>query len=159
MKKQRFKMSKELYHKLTKSERIGYKLIGLKAQIEELRSHLLPSGIAYDKESVQSSPDDKIAKVVMEIEELQEEYSALQLKQADAIKETREFINKLSDPKQIVIMELSYIAHLNHKEIADEIKYSREWVTSKYHEAIEILDRILKNTENTQNTQNTEYTE
>ena len=118
-------MSKELYHKLTKSERIGYKLIGLKAQIEELRSHLLPSGIAYDKENVQSSPDDKIAKVVMEIEELQEEYSALQLKQADAIKETREFINKLSDPKQIVIMELSYIAHLNHKEIADEIKYSR----------------------------------
>lgn len=106
----------------------------LESKIREKRFELMPSGIRYDKENVQTSPEDKLSELVAELTEYEDHLTALvkamYRKQTKAITS----IAKIPSSEQRQILEEYYLSDDNPTwdEVAAELSYSRQH-TLKLH--------------------------
>ncbi len=86
-----------------------YEINHLKQMIRTAELGLLPSGIAYDKDKVQTSPEDTMSKVIAKALDMQKELelsiSVLQQKQIEAEKA----IQKLDDSDEREVMRYYYM--------------------------------------------------
>jgi hypothetical protein len=78
-------MNKQIYNYLNSVRVLHWRWLRLKARHDELESCLLPAAIRYDKDKVQTSPDDTISKIVAEISELETQMKAILLAKAERI--------------------------------------------------------------------------
>ena len=78
-------MNKQTYNYLNSVRVLHWRWLRLKARHDELESCLLPAAIRYDKDKVQTSPDDTISKIVAEIAELESQMNAVLLAKAERI--------------------------------------------------------------------------
>ena len=73
-------MNKQAYEFLNSARVLHWHWLRLKAKHDELETCLLPAAIRYDKDKVQSSPDDQMSKICAEIHELELEMAKVQRK-------------------------------------------------------------------------------
>ena len=78
-------MNRQAYIFLNSARVLHWEWLRLKAKHDELESCLLPAAIRYDKDKVQTSPEDPMAKIVAEINELEVEMNKIQLKKSRQI--------------------------------------------------------------------------
>ena len=102
-------MNRQAYIFLNSARVLHWEWLRLKAKHDELESCLLPAAIRYDKDKVQSSPEDPMSKVVAEVMELEKEMKLIQLKKSQRIAEIDKQISYLASDEQRTALTMRYI--------------------------------------------------
>lgn len=117
-------MDQRLYDFLTKPRRIERRIQSKLAEIDALRSCLLPAAIRYDADRVQTSPDDPVSRIEAEIDELTREVVRLSAEKETAVRELRDTIADLPDELERTVLALRWIGYRRLEDIAMTVQYS-----------------------------------
>lgn len=138
-------MNKEAYEFLNSARAIHYQWLRLKSKRDELESCLLPAAIRYDKDKVQSSPEDTLSKVVAEVVELEKDMDRLQIQKAERIEEIDNVINDLDSDEERTALMMRFVSRIPVKDIADAMGYAEPTVYKFLNQG---GDHILKSISN-----------
>jgi len=119
----------------------------LKDRIYEIEQSLLPSGIRYDKERVQSSPQEHMSEAMAASVDYQ---MALEKKLVKLIKrrrEAQELIDKLPRSYERQVLEVYFLSvrKVKLEDVASIIGYSRAQTYNIYNAALKHLGEIAPN--------------
>lgn len=129
----------EVHDKLTSPRRTKRQIAVTKAQMEKLRVMMLPGAIRYDKDTVQSSPQDPMLIFAEKMDELLQTAKSLELAYMQQYTEVETMANSLDDAHRDVI-KLRYLADYGAPQIAIELNYSESTVYKLKREAIKLLE-------------------
>ena len=129
----------EVHDKLTAPRRTKRKIAVTKAQMERLRVMMLPGAIRYDKENVQTSPQDPMLVFAEKMDELTSNAKRLETLYMQQYQEVETMADALDDAHRDVI-KLRYLAEYKPTEIAIELNYSESTVYKLKREAIKLLE-------------------
>lgn len=113
----------ETYEYLQRPRKLELSIMRLSLQHDELQSCLLPAAIRYDKDVVQSSPEDKLSDVAAAVLDLEGKIQQLRHQKARLIMEINAAIDKLDD-KDAIILTAYYIKRMTMSDVADIIDKS-----------------------------------
>ena len=119
-------MNIQSYIFLNSARVLHWEWLSLKAKHDELESCLLPVGIRYDRDKVQTSPTDPMAKIVAEVMELEKEMNRVQMNRAKQIEKISKAISALKCAEERTALSMRYINGISVKEIAITMKYSEK---------------------------------
>ncbi len=114
----------------------------IRQQIAQAELALLPSGIHYDSDKVQASPDDPMLKLAVKLEryeaELRKHQAALLTKRTKAFR----MVSRLADSTQRQVLELYFLGgrRLKMREVAKIIGYSEQSTYRIYKDALRNLE-------------------
>lgn len=117
-------MNKQTYNYLNSVRVLHWRWLRLKARHDELESCLLPAAIRYDKDKVQSSPEDTISKIVAEISLLETKMNEVQIAKAERIDEIYKAIASLQSDEERTALTMRYINRVPVADIAEAMGYS-----------------------------------
>lgn len=129
----------EVHEILTSPRRTKRQIAVTKAQMEKLRVMMLPGAIRYDKDSVQSSPQDPMLIFAEKLDELMQTVKRLELAYMQQYTVVETLANALDDAHRDVI-KLRYLADYGAPQIALELNYSESTVYKLKREAIKLLE-------------------
>lgn len=115
---------KEAYDYLLSARRISDEIWRKDLRRQELRACLLPAAVTYDKDRVQTMPEDSMAKVMAEVADLDSQIVELQKRRALRILELSELIDRLEDSREAAILDAYYLGGRSMTEIADHLHYT-----------------------------------
>lgn len=118
----------ETYDFLLGPRRISDEIWRKDLRRQELRSCLLPSGITYDRDRVQTSPEDSMARIMAEVDELDGQIDALQRSRAFEILRISRVIDQMDDPREATVLDAYYLGRRSMQEIAEHLHYSERHV-------------------------------
>lgn len=107
-------------------------------QIAQIRSSLLPSGIRYDVDKVQTSPSDPMIRVMARIDEMEREIAGdFEQMQAD-FSDARKMIESLEDSRERSVLTLYFLTPGVERmdDVAEMMCYSPRQVYRIYEDAI-----------------------
>lgn len=117
-------MNKTAYEFLSSARFLHWQWLRLKAKHDELETCLLPSGIRYDKDKVQTSPEDPMSKIVAEITELEKEMIQVQRRKFIQLEKIEQAVNSLESEEERTALTMRYINRKSVQDIAEEMGYS-----------------------------------
>lgn len=112
------------YDRLLLPRRLADDIHRLELRREELVTKLLPKAITYDKDRVQTTPEDRVAVVMAEVDELDRKIEALKCKRFEAIQEITQDLDQLEDSRERLILDAYYLSGQSMESIADYLNYS-----------------------------------
>lgn len=118
-------MNKLAYEFLNSARVLHWQYLRLKAKHDELETCLLPAAIRYDKDKVQTSPDDQMSKICAEIHELELEMARVQRKKFIQIEKIEKAVNALADEERTALT-MRYINRVSVSAIAEAMGYSEQ---------------------------------
>lgn len=118
-------MNKLAYDFLNSARVLHWQYLRLKAKHDELETCLLPAAIRYDKDKVQTSPDDQMSKICAEIHELELEMARVQRKKFIQIEKIEKAVNALADEERTALT-MRYINRVSVSVIAEAMGYSEQ---------------------------------
>lgn len=118
-------MNKLAYDFLNSARVLHWQYLRLKAKHDELETCLLPAAIRYDKDKVQTSPDDQMSKICAEIHELELEMARVQRKKFIQIEKIEKAVNALADEERTALT-MRYINRVSVSAIAEAMGYSEQ---------------------------------
>ena len=104
--------------------RIELRIKRITLQIEELESCLMPQGIRYDKDKVQTSPEDTLSKVAGKILELEKQRTQLMRERALLLMEMQDMVDQIENETERLVLEAYYISRITMRKIAEMIPCS-----------------------------------
>lgn len=137
-------MNKQAYEFLNSVRVLHWRWLRLKAKHDELESCLLPAAIRYDKDKVQTSPEDAMSKIVAEISELESKMNAVLLAKAERIDEITGAIHKLESDEERTALTMRYINRVSVSNIAKAMGYSTQRVYQFMDQGGAQIARMLK---------------
>ena len=117
-------MNRQAYIFLNSARVLQWEWLRLKAKHDELESCLLPAAIRYDKDKVQSSPEDAMSKIVAEVAELEKEMNRVQQRKANQIAKIDKAISALPSDEERTALTMRYINRISVTDIAEAMGYS-----------------------------------
>lgn len=115
----------------------------VKAQLE---ASLLPSGIRYDKDPVQVSPEDITGRIVAQISMVEQDITALRRRKAALVAEISRVIELLPDDLEKAVLSDHFIGCRSVPRIAEDLHYSRRSVYHFRRQGVMHLGEILLDT-------------
>ena len=137
-------MNKQAYNYLNSVRVLHWQWLRLKAKHDELETCLLPAAIRYDKDKVQSSPDDAISKIVVEIADLEHKMAEIQYAKSVRIEEIAKKINTLESDEERTALTMRYINRVPVSEIADAMGYSIKRIYQFMDQGGAQISKIIK---------------
>lgn len=121
---------KEAFEYLGQIRKVEREMKRLELAIQQASFSLLPGAIRYDKEKVQTSPDDMLTKTFAEIDEMERELKANYKKKAEFLNEIYRTIEERMPEdtevhqieKNVVVMY--FVGRKTIREISAEMNYS-----------------------------------
>lgn len=136
-------ISAELYDILSKPRRLKYQICAINSQIANLEDCLLPGGIRYDKENVQSSPTDRMPQVMAEIGDLSDKQEILSKEFVRANERIKILCEKyLTDELEKTVIVMHYVGLQTFEQIGASISYTKGGVWYIYDRAIDHLEKV-----------------
>lgn len=115
---------KDTYKYLESIKKIDNEIRKQQLKHDALQSCLLPKAITYDKDTVQTSPQDKMSEIASEVLDIEKRLDQLIVIKAEKVKEISENISLLeNDTEQIVLLGF-YVGGLSITAIMDAMHYS-----------------------------------
>lgn len=107
-------------------------------QIASIRSTLLPSGIRYDGDRVQTSPSDPMSRVAARIDEMTRDIAEDCRQMQKDFNEARQMIGRLEDPRERQVLTLYFLTPTVNRmeDVAEIMSYSVRQVFTIYEEAL-----------------------
>lgn len=118
----------ETYDFLLGPRRISDEIWRKDLRRQELKSCLLSSGIAYDGDRVQASPEDSMARIMAEVDELDQQIDTLRRSMATEILRISRVVDQMDDPREATVLDAYYLGRRSMQEIADHLHYSTRHV-------------------------------
>ena len=137
-------MNQEAHDILNAVRVIDLQILRLLSKKKMLESCLYPSGIRYDLDKVQGSPENQLEKLTGEIFEVERKIRDLYSAKLDKAAEIELLINQVESEEFRTILSLRYIGHMSINKIAESMSYSPAWVYKKHRKAVDEVGRILK---------------
>lgn len=119
---------RETYDFLYSVRHIESEMRKLFAKREGLKYCLLPAGIRYDLDKVDTSPKDRFSEIEAEIADISTEIARLNEKKYQQIKVISLAINTLESDKEQEILMRIFIGRQSVTKIAQELGYSKSAV-------------------------------
>ena len=123
----------------------------LELKLEYLKKSTLPGGIRYDKDKVQTSPDDRISDIMAEIGDIEMELEEDIHKLLKDISQAYKMIGSLTSSKHRDVMRCYYLPDVEPggelptwDDVADRMHYSRDHVLRLHGEALNELNDAIK---------------
>ena len=123
------------FFKRIRNERSDVETLHLR--IKELQLSLLPSGIRYDTDKVQTSPSDKMIEVAAKVDALERQMQKkLNALNADMIKAIA-IVQAMPTPEYRQLLTLRYLtgSRTSWKQISEIMGYSEQHVKQYMHDA------------------------
>jgi len=117
------------------------KAIRMKA--EELRLSLLPSGITYDRDRVQTSPKETVLETMAKIDELDREYQSISADMMKLKQEMNEWFFVLPE-RERQVLRLYYIDCKGVKYISDTMNITERHVFRLRKNGVSMLTKEIK---------------
>lgn len=136
---------KETYEYLLGPRRISDEIWRKDLRRQELKACLLPIGIVYDKDKVQTTPEDQMAEVMAEVADLDQQIEFLQHQLAHRIMRISQNIDRLADPRQATILDAYYLGQRSMAEIAEHLHYSLQHTYRLRIDGVENMRKMLIN--------------
>lgn len=135
-------MNKQVYEFLNSVRVLHWQWLRLKAKHDELESCLLPAGIRYDKDRVQSSPEDQISRIVARINELEHKMNAVQLAKSKRIEEIDKAISAIKSEEERTALTMRFINRLPVSYIAEQMGYAEPTIYKFMNQGAEHIKSI-----------------
>ena len=119
-------LDRQVYEYLNSIRVLHWRWLRLKAKHDELESCLLPGAIRYDKDKVQTSPDDPMSKIMAEIDDLEKEMRQVQIAKSKRIDEIYSDIRSVAHEEERTALTMRFINRISVSEIADKMGYSEK---------------------------------
>lgn len=132
-------MNKVAYDFLNSARVLHWRWLRLKAKHDELESCLLPVGIRYDKDRVQTSPEDTISKIVSEISELEKKMNAVQVAKRERIEEIDIVLHELPSDEARTALTMRFINRIPVTEIASQMGYAEPTIYKFMNQGAEYI--------------------
>ena len=113
-------------------------------QRETLRSCLLPSGIRYDIDKVDTTPSDQMSGIEARVIDLEREIKGMERQKQKLIVQITNAIYRLQNDDEKTVLLAYYIGRKRIEDIADEIPVSVRTAYYIKRKAISHLAAILK---------------
>jgi len=117
-------MNRQAYEFLNSARVLHWRWLRLKAKHDELESCLLPAAIRYDKDKVQTSPEDAISKIVAEISVLEHKMDEVQIMKSQRIEEIDKNLQSLASDEERTALTMRFINRVPVREIAIQMGYA-----------------------------------
>ena len=137
-------MNQEAHDILNAIRVIDLQILRLLSKKKMLESCLYPSGIRYDLDKVQGSPENQLEKLTGEIFEVERKIRDLYSSKLDKAAEIEQLINQVESEEFRTILMLRYIGHMSINKIAESMSYSPDWVYKKHRKAVDEVGKIMK---------------
>lgn len=137
-------MNQEAHDILNAVRVIDLQILRLMSKKKMLESCLYPSGIRYDLDKVQGSPENQLEKLTGEIFEVERKIRELYSSKLDKAAEIEALINQVESEEFRTILMLRYIGHMSINKIAESMSYSPDWVYKKHRKAVDEVGKIMK---------------
>ena len=138
-------MNRQSYEFLNSVRVLHWRWLRLKARHDELQSCLLPSAIRYDRDKVQTSPEDPLDKIVAEIAELEHEMDEVQLSKAKRIKEISKAIHSIPSDEERTALTMRFINRKPVTEIAEAMGYAEPTIYKFMNQGAERMAKSIRN--------------
>lgn len=132
-------MNKQAYEFLNSARVLHWRWLRLKAKHDELESCLLPAGIRYDKDKIQTSPEDTISKIVAEINELEHKMNAVQVAKCERIEEIDKALHALPSDEARTALTMRFINRIPVTEIASQMGYAEPTIYKFMNQGAEYI--------------------
>ena len=119
-------MNRQAYEFLNSVRVLHLQWLRLEAKHDALESCLLPAAIRYDKDKVQTSPDDTMSKVISEIADLEKEMSRVLKCKAQQVERIDKALKSLESEEERTALTMRYINRVSVSEIAEAMGYSEQ---------------------------------
>lgn len=118
-----------------------YEIEHLKELIKSAEFGLLPSGIRYDRDKVQTSPDDTMSKVLAKAVDMQRELENSMAKLQERRIETEKRIQRLGNSNEREVLRYYYLdtergKPLTWAQVAYKMNFDERWVRRIHNRAI-----------------------
>ena len=138
-------MNKQVYYFLNSARVLHWQWLRLKAKHDELELCLLPSAIRYDRDKVQTSPEDPMAKIVGELNSLEIKMAQIQYDKAQRIEEIYKAINSLDSNEERTALAMRYINRKPVTEIAEAMGYAEPTIYKFMNQGGEHILKSIRN--------------
>ena len=132
----------ETYEYLQRPRKLQLSIMRLSLQHDELQACLLPAAIRYDKDVVQTSPEDKLSEVAAAVLDLEKKIQRLRSQKARMLLEINAAIDKLDD-KDAVILTAYYVKRMTMSDVADIIDKSLQHTYRLRKKAVQHLSELM----------------
>lgn len=133
-------MTDKLYERLTEAKRIKECIQEQNARKESLLYGLLPSGIAYDKDKVQTSPDDTLSKTMAKVSEIDDYIKELDIKYQAACEHVMSLFDNIECTTYKCVMIKWYIGGQRAESIADAMGYTPDGIYRIHRRMCKVLE-------------------
>ena len=133
---------KETYEFLLSPRRLADEIWRKDIRRQELRACLLPAAIAYDKDRVQTTPDDVMADTMADVADLDAEIEILQRQRARQIRRIGKALDMLEDSREKAILEAYYIGQKSMVEISERMSYSLQHTYRLKRDGVEKMRKM-----------------
>ena len=133
-------MTDRLYMFLNRPRWTKTSIATKKEQIADLHRMMLPGAVRYDTVSVQTSPDDPMAKFAEKLFDLEEDLKKLESNYVRQYSEVEQLICKLDDKRLEEVITLRYLVGKSFEDIASTMDYAESWIYKLHREAIGELE-------------------
>ena len=117
-------------------------LRSIRMKLEELQLEAVGIGaIRYDKERVQTSPEDYLPGSVSDLLDVEKKYQRMIVRYHTAVQQRIRMIEKLDNPTYIRILTLRYCDGLSFDKIAVEMNYTYRHVLRLHGNALSAFGR------------------
>lgn len=125
----------DAYQFLRDIKKTESRMMRLKIRIVRLEQELLPGGIDYSKDVVQTSPSDRMPDVMAKISELRDDLSAQTVEYIHSTNIAMDVIEKMCDERYARVIFDIYIRGLSRGEVAGDMNYSSSHIKRLIAEA------------------------
>ena len=91
---------------------------------EELRTCLDAKAIRYDVDRVQTSPVDKVSRILSTVKDLEDEIKRLRIEKAELVTEISDTIELLDNDSEALVLMAFYVRQLPMTDVASVAGYS-----------------------------------
>ena len=91
---------------------------------EELRTCLDAKAIRYDVDRVQTSPVDKVSRILSTVKDLEDEIKRLRIEKAELVIELSDTIELLDNDSEALVLMAFYVRQLPMTDVASKAGYS-----------------------------------
>lgn len=132
-----------VYEYLQQPVRMGREIWRKVLRRDELKASLLPVAITYDGDRVQTTPDDRMSRIMAEVADLDRQIEELRRVRAQSIMTIGKTIDKLEDKTEAAVLEAYYVAGMSVPKIAEHINYSPSHTYAIRRRGIQNIIRII----------------
>ena len=123
---------------------IDQMIVKLQWQRDQLESLVLPKGVRYDSDPVQSSPSDRMAEILAEVADIDVRIEQLKHQRMENEISTLEVITMLDDDKDRKVLTEYYVNKKSIKQISESMHYSVQHIDRIFRRASQKADNILR---------------